>query len=346
MNCLKPTLTGCLLLLAMGGWFLYPQTTSKSFLEPFDGPTVDTARWQVATWVEHNGQTGTARCFVSDGCLNLVLRNEDGRILSAALQTWGRFLFGKWEARLKCASQAGVLNSFYTIDWDNDQTPEPADGSKQEVDLELLTRSFGPGSGQAHLAVHEAGQTSWDTAPDLDLGFNPSAAFHTWSVEITSTFIRWSVDGRVLHTYRYAEHPIAITRPYQLKLNTWTGGSWVGGPPPSGVDCVYQVDWIRFTEYPAGEPPLELTAPAGGEVWRLGQERAITWQSSGVESPLVLELLSGETLLGEIAHGVPVASGSWLWQVGTLADGRRVSGPDLKIRIRTPDGKTADQRKL
>lgn len=174
----------------------------------------------------------------------MVFRNDSVLgYLSAAIQTRETFLYGRWEARLKPSSVAGVLNSFYTIDWGT------GDGTKQEIDIEFLTFAFGEGAGKVHYAVHAEGHTSMNTNPDIDLNFNPSDDFHVYGFEITPEHIEWFVDDEVIHTYAYSENDITIDAPYQLKLNVWSAVHWVNGPPPVDTDCVYQIDWIKFYPY-------------------------------------------------------------------------------------------------
>ena len=220
-----------------------------SFREDFNGSTLDTSAWQVATWREHGGQTGVERTFVRDGYLNMVLVNDPARgILNSSINTWQEFGLGKWEARLKPTAVRGVLNSFFTIDWERLSTPGvPADGTKQEIDIEFLTSSFGSNSGEVHYAVHADGRQSMNTNPDISLGFNPSDDFHVYGFDIKRDRIDWLVDGRITHTYQYAGNDITIDSPYQLKLNTWTASDWIGGPPTSGVESIYQIDWVQFT---------------------------------------------------------------------------------------------------
>lgn len=219
------------------------------FREDFNQPNIDENVWRIGTWSEHGGQLSRDRCFVKDGYLNLLFINDKDKFKSSAIQSKDEFLYGKWEVRLKPASVPGVLNSFYTIDWDDRQVNGDADGSKQEIDIEFLTRSFTPDNGKVHFAVHASGLTSFETKPDIELGFNPSDDFHVWAINITSEFIEWSVDGRVLQTYKYNEHDIQIDKPYSLKLNHWSAVNWVQGPPESGVKCEYLIDWIQFTTY-------------------------------------------------------------------------------------------------
>jgi len=87
---------------------------------------------------------------------------------------------------------------------------------------------------------------------------------------------------------------------------------------------------------------LTITSPNGGEVWKRGETRQITWTAAGITEPLVIELMQGQTLLGVIATGVNPARGSFTWTVGRLADGTFRTGPNLKIGLRTADGVAAE----
>ena len=222
-----------------------------SFREDFNGTSVTNQVWQVATWAEHGGQTGTERVFVKDGYLHMVLVNDSERgILSSAIQTREKFGYGRWEASLKPSEVPGVLNSFFTIDWDDFSTPNvPADGTKQEIDIAFLTNSFTNDSGEVHFAVHEAGRQSMNTNPDIALNFNPSAEFHVYGFDIKPDRIEWLLDGQTVYTYEYANNDITIDSTYQLKLNTWTRPDWIGGPPEQDVETTYMIDWIQFTPY-------------------------------------------------------------------------------------------------
>ena len=220
---------------------------NKPFVDDFDGTQVNPVTWMVATWSEHGGQCGKERCFVQDGNLVMQFINDSSEgFLSSAIQTRLEYFYGKWEYRAKCSSVPGVLNSFYTIDWDN---TAGGTSTKQEIDIEFLTKSFSGSNGQVHYALHASGKTSWDTRPDVSLGFNPSADFHTYGFDITPEYISWFADSTEKRRYTYAGNPIAITAPYQLKLNFWSAVSWIGGPPPANVVCEYLIDWIKFTPY-------------------------------------------------------------------------------------------------
>ena len=237
--------------------FIHAQTgelyNNQPFFDDFNGDEIDNTVWQVATWSEHGGQTGTERCYALDGYLNMIfINNGNDDFLSAAIQTRNEFLYGKWEARIKPSDIPGVLNSFYTIDWNN-TSDNSADnnGTKQEIDIEFLTYTFHDTTGEVHFAVHASGKTSFNLNPDIKLDFNPSADFHVWGFYIHPEYIQWFVDDVVLHTYTYEENNISITAPYQIKLNVWSAENWINGPPTQGVECLYLIDWIKFTPYNA-----------------------------------------------------------------------------------------------
>lgn len=221
---------------------------NTEFFEDFDGP-LDDQVWQVLTGHEHGGDLSAERCYTENGMLHLIFINDSATgYLSSAIQTRDEFLYGRWEASLKPSDVPGVLNSFYTIDWNNtsDSTSE-SNGTKQEADIEFLSKSFRDREGEVHLALHASGKKSVQTNPDIRLDFNPSADFHVWGFEITPDYIEWFVDDSVLQRYTYSEHEIALDAPYMLKLNFWSSEQWIGGPPEENAECVYLIDWIRFT---------------------------------------------------------------------------------------------------
>lgn len=223
--------------------------TTPSFVEDFN--SIDSSIWTVATW-EEESITSVDRCYASGGILNLIFRydttistgREKDRYLGAAIETKNTFLYGRWEARIKPSSVAGILNSMYTIDWG-----VGGSGTKQEIDIEFLTYQFGTGTGKVNYAVHAAGYQS--SGAEITLNFNPSEDFHVFGYEITPGHISWIVDGEVKFTYTYSERPVTINSPYNLKFNVWTLQDWINGPPVANTNCVYQIDWVKFYPYVA-----------------------------------------------------------------------------------------------
>ena len=89
---------------------------------------------------------------------------------------------------------------------------------------------------------------------------------------------------------------------------------------------------------------LIITNPNGGEAWRRGESRPITWTASGITGTLMIELMQGTTLLGVIASDIAPAPGSYTWTVGRLADGTFHTGTNLKVRIRRASAQAEPER--
>ena len=77
---------------------------------------------------------------------------------------------------------------------------------------------------------------------------------------------------------------------------------------------------------------VTVTAPNGGECWDLGATQAITWTSSGCSGNVRINLVkAGGGVFGTIAV-VPVAGGSYVWNVGQTNAGTAPAG-DYRIGL-------------
>ena len=201
--------------------------------------------WQVATWKQNKTLMAVSRCKTNgDGFLvQTVMAGPPPR--GGSLQTKGEFGFGRWIARLKPSDVPGVLNSMFTKDWDNLKTDTPHDGLKAEVDIELLSKTYGPNKGEVHLAVHLKNHTPlWHV--DIPLDFNPSESFRLWGFDILPDRVIWHVDGKKLYEWEYTEEH-KIDPDYEFFFNSWTNKKWIDGPPLKNAE--YLIDWVRFYPY-------------------------------------------------------------------------------------------------
>ena len=62
---------------------------------------------------------------------------------------------------------------------------------------------------------------------------------------------------------------------------------------------------------------FQLTAPKGGETWRLGSMQKITWNCPGFNNELTIRLFKGTAPWGPIAK-VKASAGSYEWKVGEM----------------------------
>jgi len=87
---------------------------------------------------------------------------------------------------------------------------------------------------------------------------------------------------------------------------------------------------------------LTVTSPNGGETWIIGSTHTITWDYSGPDRQLKLELLKGGGMVGTIAWNIPAGQKTYQWTVGEYIGGRALSGTDYKIRVKVMYGTEAD----
>ncbi len=217
-----------------------------SFQDDF-GPDWEATQkqWQVATWKQNGAEMSPDRCK-TDGkgiLTQTVLPGEPFR--GGSLQSALEFPYGRWEARLKPSSVAGVNNSFFTKDWDDLAAPgnkHNAKGKQAEVDMEFLTYTFHPGGGKVHLAIHLQNQPNYFVV-EQEIGFNPSDDFHVWGMDILPDRVVWRVDGRTLKSYIYPRKGL-VDPNYEMFFNSWTKQKWIHGPPSR--TATYEIDWVKF----------------------------------------------------------------------------------------------------
>jgi beta-glucanase (GH16 family) len=204
--------------------------------------------WRVATWKQNGTLMMPERC-ATDGkghMVQTILPGEPYR--GGSMQTAKEYPYGRWVARVKPSSVPGALNTVFTKDWDDLTTPDKeGDGTGFEVDIELLTYTFGPGRGKVHLAIHGQDLGKW--SEDLELDFNPSDDYHEWGFDIYPDRVEWHVDGKHLRTWKAPEGKTIPAAGHEFFFNSWTMPKWIKGPPKEPAR--YHIDWVRF--YPLVE---------------------------------------------------------------------------------------------
>jgi len=222
----------------------YKFADKPSFEEDFSkGWNARQTDWKVNGGKQNGTMMSPSRCKAnSRGYLvQTVLPGKPYR--GGSMETRGEFSYGRWVARLKTSSVPGVLNSMFTMDWDDRKTPEANnDGSKTEVDIEFLTYTYSRKRGEVHLAVHLPGQENVEVA-DVPLRFNPSTDFHEWGFDILPDRVIWHVDGEEIHKWKGSKSK-TLAPAYEMFFNSWTKPHWINGSPKEAAE--YWIDWIRF----------------------------------------------------------------------------------------------------
>jgi GR25 family glycosyltransferase involved in LPS biosynthesis len=156
--------------------------------------------------------------FESDQTLRLTLRRERTPVrgfTSGALHSRQQYRYGRFVANVRPVGVPGLITGVFLH----------RNSPRQEIDIEFLGKDtrkmlvnvfYNPGLEGARMEYGYRG-----TPALIDLGFDASEEFHEYAIEWTSTAIRWSVDGSLVHE-RLDWDPTPIPHlPMQLHFNLW-----------------------------------------------------------------------------------------------------------------------------
>jgi len=162
---------------------------------------------------------------VAIGCAGpaeITLRSEDMGVRqysSGALTTHARFLFGRFEAVLKPPRVAGLVTGVFLH----------RDSPRQEIDIEFLGKYpgkvlvnvyYNPGGDGARFDYGYRG-----TPALIDLWFDATEDFHTYTIEWGQAEISWFVDDRLIHR-RVNWGPTPVPHlPMKFHVNLWASRS-------------------------------------------------------------------------------------------------------------------------
>ncbi|MCY4592309.1 MAG: family 16 glycosylhydrolase [Alphaproteobacteria bacterium] len=161
-------------------------------------------------------------CIEDGDCGVLTLRREKAYVrnyTSASISSRESFLYGKFEAEIKPAPVSGVITGMFL----HRSSP------RQEIDVEFLGRDcrkiltnvyYNPGIDGSRLDYGYRG-----TPILIELGFDASESYHLYSIEWYEDYIRWFVDGRLVHE-RVNWEPTPIPHlPMHFHINLWASRS-------------------------------------------------------------------------------------------------------------------------
>jgi beta-glucanase (GH16 family) len=170
---------------------------------------------------EFTAATGTTLTYDgTNGAVFTINKESDAPTITS---NW-YFFFGKVDVVLKAAPGVGIVSSIVLESDDLD-----------EVDWEFL-----PGAEPTTVQTNYFGKgntTTYDRMIRANVA-SPDTTFHTYTVESTKDYIKWSIDGQLVRTLLYAQANGGSNfpqTPMQVKLGNWVGG---GSTAPTG-----QVQW-------------------------------------------------------------------------------------------------------
>lgn len=165
---------------------------------------------------------------VSNGQLVITARREafgGMQYTSARMKTQGRksWKHGRIEARIAMPSFQGVWPAFWMLGDNISSVGWPACG---EIDVMEHVNTGGQVFGTIHWQDHNNTYANYTGSTSTNI-----TAFHTYTVEWTSTYIRWFVDGVQYHEANIA-NGVNGTSEFQnnffILLNLAIGGNWPG----------------------------------------------------------------------------------------------------------------------
>lgn len=155
--------------------------------------------------------------------------------------------YGKFEARMQMAAVSGTVSSMFLYQ----NGSEIADGRPWvEVDIEVLGKN--PGSFQSNIITGKAGAQK---TSEKHHSVNPATtqAFHTYGLEWTPNYVRWTVDGVEVRKTEGGQ-ATELTGTQGLRFNLWSSEDpgWVGQFNPNDLPIFQFINWVKVYKYTPG----------------------------------------------------------------------------------------------
>lgn len=211
---------------------------TPSFTDRF--VTLDETRWRVADgwsngeWTANDWRRSQIRH--TPGNLEFTLartRGGEKRFSSGEIQSDMGFQYGYFEVRMRAPRGSGLVTGFFTY------TRDGPSSTWDEIDIEILGRD----PRRVQLTYFAQGRNH---ITRLRLPFDASRGMHTYAFEWREDYIRWYIDGQMVHEERGERGPLPrrMQRLYLHLWNTQTLNQWLGpilpwqGPWRANVSCI------------------------------------------------------------------------------------------------------------
>lgn len=244
LSTVRSLATAALLMTATGS----AHALGGSFLDEFNQH--DYTRWHMADQWANGGvfNVGWRADHVTFGSGVMTLRLDDVPCqpqsncsnmpyASGEYRTNDKYHYGRYEVRMMPARGSGLVSSFFT--YTSQYTSGPW---HDEIDIEFL----GKNTRQVHLNYYARGTGNHEKI--IDLPFDAADGFHNYAFEWGPTYIRWYVDGTLVHSVTGTNISLP-SEPSHIMMNLWagTGTTWTG--PFTYTGPVYaHYAWVRYTQ--------------------------------------------------------------------------------------------------
>ncbi|GAQ82405.1 glycosyl hydrolases family 16 [Klebsormidium nitens] len=156
----------------------------------------------------------------------------------ARVRTSKQYSYGTFSANIKCPAGdiSGFVPAFYTSSLEGS-------GNQDEIDVEFL----GKNKGAIQTNYYVNGQGGREQM--ISLGFDCSSAFHKYTIQWTSSSIKWFVDDKLVRTATNDGSSPYPTKPSYLYASIWdassvNGGAWAGTATYANAPYSFQLQGI------------------------------------------------------------------------------------------------------
>lgn len=168
----------------------------------------------------------------------------------AELYTLQEYTYGKYEARMQMAAVSGTVSSMFLYQNGSEQASAER---WVEVDIEVLGKD--PSQFQSNIIT---GKANAQVKSEKLHTISPAAtqAFHTYGLEWTPNYVRWTVDGKeVRKTVGGQVSNLIGTQ--GLRFNLWSSEDpgWVGNFDPNQLPIFQFINWVKVYKYTPGQGP-------------------------------------------------------------------------------------------
>lgn len=242
---------------------------SCTFLDEFDGATLDRSKWLVQETSFSAMTSENADCYVDSadtlkvegGTLQLTanrllepftchspLGDFESTSTASTITTRDRFTqtYGRFAFRAKMPDTAGIPgphSALWLYPQDHTYGKWPHSG---EIDV---AEWFSAAPENVYPSVHYEGET-WPESTGFDCPMpTASTDFHTYAVEWTPTVMRFFYDGDLCYSHSWTPSgltaPAPFDHPFYLVLTQYWGGQWNAPDERTPASATLTVDWAR-----------------------------------------------------------------------------------------------------
>jgi len=186
--------------------------------------------------------------FLAIATVSVMAQNK--AYSGAELYSNEEWMYGKYEARMMMGATSGTVSSMFLYA----NGSEIKDGRPWvEVDIEILGKD--PNSFQSNIIT---GTASKQITSEKHHTVSPAAtaAFHTYGLEWTPTYVRWTLDGVEVRKTEGGQVS-NLTKAQGLRFNLWASESegWVGPWDDNKLPVFQFINWVKKYNYTPGKGP-------------------------------------------------------------------------------------------